>query len=243
MSSSSITLVTGASKGIGQSIALTLASHETTIVCVARQDQKGLMETTELIQSQGYQAYPVLCDLTSPEQVQDLFEEIKALRLPLKTVINNAGVSLIKLFTETSYEDWQHVINTNLTSAFNVCKEAVPLMLQHKDGHIINISSIWGTYGASMEVAYSTSKGGLNAFTKALAKELGPSNIKVNAISCGVIQTSMNAFLNDEEKQALTNDIPMCRFGEPVEVSRFIQSIIASGSYLTGQIIGLDGGF
>lgn len=240
---SSITLVTGASKGIGKAIAIELASENSLIICISKSDQQGLISTVREIESYGFHAHPILCDLSNPENVSSMFDEIKLFNLPLKVVINNAGISMVKLFTDTSYEDWQHIINTNLTSVFNVCKEAVPMMLTHKQGHIINISSIWGVDGASMEVAYSASKGGLNSFTKALAKELGPSNINVNAIACGVINTSMNHFLDSEEKDRLTEDIPLCRFGETFEVAKFIHSLINSGSYLTGQVIKLDGGY
>lgn len=239
----SIILITGASKGIGQAIAIELASKNTLIFCVSKTDQKGLLQTVKTIEAKGGFAKAILCDLSLPLSVKNMFEEIKDYKLPLQTVINNAGISQIKLFTDTSYEDWQHILATNLTSVFNVCKEAVPMMLTHKTGHIINISSIWGVDGASMEVAYSASKGGLNSFTKALAKELGPSNIKVNAIACGVINTTMNHFLSSEEVEMIQNEIPMDRFGEPYEVAKFTKAIIESGSYLTGQVIKFDGGY
>ena len=140
-------------------------------------------------------------------------------------------------------DEWQKVLNTNLSSAFYTCKYAVPLMLQKHSGRIINISSVWGTVGASMEAAYSASKGGLNSFTKAIAKELAPSNIQVNAIACGVIDTEMNQCFSEEERKALQDEIPADRFGSAEEVAQMVTSLLCAPDYLTGQIITLDGGW
>ena len=142
-----------------------------------------------------------------------------------------------------SAETWQNIIHTNLSSAFYTSKEAIPYMLSKQAGKIINISSVWGNVGASCEVAYSASKGGLNSFTKALAKELAPSNIQVNAIACGCIDTEMNRCFSEEERQALADEIPAGRFGKPEEVAELVFSIAEKHNYLTGQIITLDGGW
>ncbi len=237
-----ITIVTGASKGIGKAISLKLASPETLLVCISKQDQTGLMNTIETIKNSGFQAHPILCDISDYKAVSNAFEEISHLGLPLRRLINNAGISQVKLFTETSPEDWQHMINTNLTSVYNMCHHVVPDMIRNQDGQILNISSIWGNDGASMEVAYSASKGGLNAFTKALAKELGPSHIAVNALACGVIDTSMNHFLSDEEITGLKNMISFGRYGSVEEVAVFAKSLLETATYLNGQIITYDGG-
>ena len=135
------------------------------------------------------------------------------------------------------------MINTNLYSAFCVSQEVIPYMIHEKNGCIINISSVWGNVGASMEVAYSASKGGMNAFTRALAKELGPSNIQVNAIACGVIDTDMNQCFSEEERQALIDEIPADRMGKPQEVGQLVVQLCDGNDYLTGQIITLDGGW
>ena len=135
------------------------------------------------------------------------------------------------------------MLHMNLTSAFNCCKLAIPYMVQQKQGKIINISSVWGVCGASCEAAYSASKGGVNALTMALAKELAPSNIQVNAIACGAIDTDMNRFLAPEERQALLEEIPMGRMGTPEEAAQLILKLLESPAYLTGQIIRLDGGW
>lgn len=236
-----LALVTGASKGIGKAIAFHLASDDYTIICISKSDNKGLLDTVASIKEKGYEAYPILCDVSNYEDVRKMYEEIKDLKLPVSVIINNAGISLVKLFQDTSPKEWHNVINTNLTSAYNMCHLGLKDMLQQKEGNIINISSIWGNDGASMEVAYSASKGGINSFTKALAKELGPSNIKVNAIACGVIDTTMNGFLNESEQEDLLASISLGRYGTTTEVASLVKSMLAT-TYLNGQIITLDGG-
>ena len=142
-----------------------------------------------------------------------------------------------------SYEEWEHIVNVNLSSVFATCKLAIPDMISQKSGSIINISSVWGVCGASCEVAYSATKGGINAFTKALAKELAPSGINVNAIACGVIDTEMNHCFSPEERVAILDEIPAGRMGTPDEVAGLVLAISEGSSYLTGQIIALDGGY
>ena len=139
--------------------------------------------------------------------------------------------------------EWNQIIQNNLTSVFNCCHLAIPYMIHKQKGKIVNISSVWGVTGASCEVAYSTTKGGMNAFTKALAKELAPSNIQVNAIACGAIDTEMNQFLSDEELLQLIDEIPANRLGRAEEVADLVYSITHKNQYLTGQIIQLDGGW
>ena len=139
--------------------------------------------------------------------------------------------------------DWQRIVNTNLTSVFNCCKLAIPLMLSARQGKIINISSVWGNVGASCEVAYSATKGGINAFTKALAKELAPSNIQVNAVACGAIDTEMNQWMEEEDLIGLVEDIPAGRLGRAEEVADLVYHLGYKNAYLTGQVIGLDGGW
>ena len=142
-----------------------------------------------------------------------------------------------------SEKDWDNVLSTNLSSAFYTARQAIPLMLKEHSGKIINISSVWGNVGASTEVAYSASKGGLNAFTRALAKELAPSNIQVNAIACGIIDTDMNHCFSQEEIDSIIEESPADRLGTAQEAARMVLQIINSPAYLTGQIITLDGGW
>ena len=233
-------LVTGASRGIGLAIATILAQNGYQLHLTCKNSYKKLKKIAEELS----EAYNVPCfahktDMGNFAEVWTLFSEIDTLDI----LINNAGIAHIGLLQDTSVDVWQKVLDTNLSSLFYTSKLSIPKMLENEGGVIINISSIWGNVGASMEVAYSASKGGVNAFTKALAKELAPSNISVNAISCGVIDTDMNKNLSKEEMAALIDEIPANRMGTPREVATLVLQLIDSPKYLTGQIITMDGGF
>ena len=173
------------------------------------------------------------------KDVERLFDGIN----DLDVLVNNAGISYIGLLSDLSVEDWQRLMDVNLNAAFYTSRLAIPMMLHKHSGRIINISSVWGSVGASMEVAYSTSKGGLNAFTKALSKELAPSGIQVNAVACGVIDTDMNKCFSEDEREALIGEIPADRMGQPEEIAQTVLQLINAPSYLTGQIITVDGGW
>ena len=147
------------------------------------------------------------------------------------------------LLQDMTPQQWHRIIATHLDGCFYTCRNAIPLMLAQSSGHILNISSIWGNVGASMEVAYSAAKGGVNSFTRALAKELAPSHIQVNAIACGVIDTDMNRCLSEEELEILRQEIPADRLGTPQEVAALALGLVQAPGYLTGQVITLDGGF
>ena len=157
--------------------------------------------------------------------------------------IRQRRIPFVPLSLGNTDNEWQQLLDTNLSSVFYCSREAIPKMVSRKFGKIVNISSMWGTVGASCEVAYSATKSGIHGLTKALAKELAPSNIQVNAIACGAIETSMNAQLSAEEKSAFEEEIPAGRFGTPQEVADMVWNLVNSPSYLTGQIIGLDGGY
>ena len=161
----------------------------------------------------------------------------------LDVLINNAGCAHIGLLSDMTDDEWNRVIQTNLSSVFYCSRAAVPAMIRRKQGKIINVSSMWGTLGASCEAAYSASKAGVHGLTKALAKELAPSNIQVNALACGVIDTEMNTQLDEEERRALVSEIPADRFGTPDEAAHMLWNIATAPPYMTGQIIGIDGGF
>lgn len=158
-------------------------------------------------------------------------------------LVNNAGISHIGLLQDMTPMQWDDIIRTNLSSVFYTSRVIIPYFLQEKHGRIINVSSVWGSVGASTEVAYSTTKGGINAFTKALAKELAPSGIPVNAVACGMIDTSMNSFLDPEELAAVIDEIPAGRAGTPQEAAALIRQVAEAPDYMTGQIITLDGGW
>ncbi len=240
LSGREVALVTGASRGIGAAIAEKLAMEGYDLVMTCSDTMKDLDALCRRLEK----SYGVRCrgrkvDMGDWEQVRKLFEEIGELDI----LVNNAGISYIGLLQDMTVEEWDHVMRVNLYSAFYTCKCAVPMMLQRGKGRILNISSVWGNVGASMEVAYSASKGGLNAYTAALAKELAPSHIAVNAIACGVIDTSMNDAFSQEEMETLRKEIPADRIGTPQEVAQMVWQILESPEYLTGQVIGLDGGW
>jgi 3-oxoacyl-[acyl-carrier protein] reductase len=158
-------------------------------------------------------------------------------------LINCAGISHIGLMTDMQDREWHNIIDSNLSSVFYCCREIVPAMVHEKKGRILNISSVWGNTGASCEVAYSASKGGMNTFTKALAKELAPSGIAVNALACGLIDTTMNQCFSEDERNALCEEIPAGRMGTPQEVADMTALLCRAPYYLTGQIITIDGGW
>ena len=237
-------LITGASRGIGAAIAERFAQEGYSLIINSSKSKEDLFTLKEkLEQTYHISILASVGDIGNYEYVTTLFEEIKHTFGGVDVLVNNAGISHIGLLTDTTVEEWNTILNTNLSSAFYTAKLAIPHMLSKQAGKIINISSVWGNVGASCEVAYSASKGGLNTFTKALAKELAPSNIQVNAIACGYIDTAMNQCLSPEERHALEDEIPAGRFGKPTEVAELVLSLASNHNYLTGQIITLDGGW
>ena len=241
---SKIVLITGASRGIGAAIAHRFAKEGFSLIITCSKSADELFALKQSLE----ELYHVTV-LASVGNIGDsayvcrLFDEIKDLFGGVDVVINNAGISHIGLLTDTTFEKWNSLIQTNLSATFYTSKLSIPYMLSKHAGKIINISSVWGTVGASCEVAYSASKGGLNAFTKALAKELAPSNIQVNAIACGCIDTAMNQCFSTEERASLEEEIPAGRFGTPEEVAELTYSLASNHNYLTGQVITLDGGW
>ena len=236
-------LVTGASRGIGKAIAVKFAKKNYNVVINCVRSQERLMQTKKEIESYQVPCLAFMGDMGDMSQCEALFKQIKKQFSALDVLVNNAGISYIGLLQDMKTEDWDRIIRTNLTSVFNLSKLAIPDMVARKYGKIINISSVWGNVGAACEVAYSATKGGINAFTKALAKELAPSNIQVNAVACGAIDTEMNQFLEEEELIALVEEIPTGRLGKAEEVADLVYHLGYKNSYLTGQVIGLDGGW
>ena len=233
-------LITGASRGIGEAIAKELARQgfELTLTCLNSLEQ--LKELAGGLEKKyGVSCHIFQGDMGDPEAVDRLFDGLNR----LDVLINNAGISHIGLLSDMSVSQWKRVMSTNLDSCFYTCRRAIPLMVHAKQGRIINISSVWGQAGASMEAAYSASKGGVNSLTKALAKELAPSNIQVNAIACGVIDTDMNRCFAPEEMASLIEEIPADRIGRPEEVAALAGQLITAPAYMTGQIITIDGGW
>ena len=236
-------LITGASRGIGRAIAQIFADAGWSVGICCKKNIAELSEVKKYIEATGSQCFDFIGDMGCYEEAQKFITEARKALGPIDCLINNAGISHIGLLSDMHAEEWNEIIQTNLTSVFNCCKQVIPDMVARQSGSIINISSVWGSCGASCEVAYSASKGGLNAFTKALAKDLAPSRITVNAIACGAIDTEMNQFLSEEERDQLIDEIPACRMGTPEEVGRLALQLAGKHSYLTGQIITLDGGW
>lgn len=232
--------ITGASRGIGKAIAeaFAQAGYDLYITCVSSKDKLRSFASS-LEKKYHVECSPLIGDISDPNIVRKFFSDID----DLDVLINNAGISYIGLLTDMSDSEWNNLISTNLSSVFYCCREAIPFMLHNKSGKIINISSVWGDRGASMEVAYSASKGGVNSFTKALAKELAPSGIQVNAIACGLIDTDMNSHFSNEDMALIIDEIPADRIGKPIEVAHLALQLCTENNYLTGQIIGLDGGW
>lgn len=236
-------LVTGASRGIGKAIAVKFAKKNYNVAINCVRSEERLMQTKKEIESYQVPCLAFMGDMGDLAQCEKLFVQIKKQFGTLDVLVNNAGISYIGLLQDMKSEDWDRIIRTNLTSVFNLSKLAVPDMVARKCGKIINISSVWGNTGAACEVAYSATKGGINAFTKALAKELAPSNIQVNAVACGAIDTEMNQFLEEDELIGLVEEIPAGRLGKAEEVADLVYHLGYKSTYLTGQVIGLDGGW
>ena len=237
-------LITGASRGIGKAIAIRFAQEGYSLIINCSKSSDALLTLKKELMA-TYQV-PVLAsvgNIGDYNYVKQLFEEIHTMFDGVDILINNAGISHVGLLSDMTPEEWHQLLDVNLSSCFYTSKLAIPYMVSKQCGKILNISSVWGNVGASCEVAYSASKGGLNSFTKALAKELAPSNIQVNAIACGCIDTEMNHCFSEEERQELADEIPVGRFGKSEEVAELVYTLTNGNSYLTGQIITLDGGW
>lgn len=239
-------LITGSSRGIGKSIAYELAKNKKyNIVINCNKDISSLTLVKNELSLINENVLALQCDVSNYTEVVNMFKQIedRFKTNGVDVLINNAGISSVDLFNTQSIEEINNVINTNLMSVINCSHIAINDMINKKSGVILNISSIWGEVGASMEVAYSTSKAGIIGFTKALAKENAPSSIRVNAISVGVIDTNMNNFLTVSEKLELIDEIPLGRLGKDYEVAKLCRFLIENNSnYITGQVIRIDGG-
>lgn len=236
-------LITGASRGIGKSIALFFAAKGWNLILCCHTRQDALKQVCDEAASLGADCVSLVGDVSAYNFCETLFSCGMRRFGRIDVVINNAGISHIGLLQDMSIEEWNQMLQTNLTSVFSCSKLAIPIMLAQGSGRIINISSVWGVCGASCEVAYSATKGGIHALTRALAKELAPSHISVNAIACGAIDTEMNQWLSEEERTALEQEIPAGRMGQTEEVAKLVYQLSTAPDYLTGQVISLDGGW
>ena len=238
-------IVTGASRGIGAATALELSKLGFEVIVNYNNSEEKANAVLESIKNHGGGGYVFKCDVSNRAEVDKMIEFAINKYNRISVLVNNAGIAQQKIFTDITESDWSKMVNVNLGGVFNCCQSVLPSMIHFKSGKIINISSIWGTVGASCEVHYSAVKAGIIGLTKALAKEVAPSGITVNAIAPGCIMTDM--LTNDFNKDTLTflaEETPMGRLGTPLDVAR-AAAFLASGNadFITGQVLGVDGGF
>ena len=235
----SVAFVTGGSRGIGaETVKLLSQSGWSVAFCYFSDDAAA----QEVAQKSG--ALAIKADVADSDALDKAVKQAQSKLGDIDLLVNNAAISFAGLFTDIAGEDWQRMLNVNVNGAFNATKSVLPQMINNKRGKIINISSVWGQVGASCEVHYSTTKAALIGFTKALAKEVGPSGITVNCIAPGVIATDMNKRLTKEDLTALADETPLCRIGTPEDVAKAVHYLASEGAdFITGQVLGVDGGF
>ena len=235
-------LITGAAKGIGKNLAENLAMEGHQIIINYNTSEESAKKMKEELEEKGCSVTIFKADISNKQEAKKLVDFAINTYQRIDILINNAGIDSIGLFTDISEQEWKKILDVNLNSVYYVTQEVVKNMIKQKQGCIINISSIWGIVGASCEVAYSVSKAGIDAMTKSLAKELGPSNIRVNSIAPGIIETSMNDNLSKEEQKEIIKEIPLGRRGKASDVYKCVKWLIED-SYTTGQIISPNGGW
>lgn len=232
-------LVTGGSRGIGEAVCRTLAEGGWNIALCYKNSER---EANDLAAELGGAA--IRCDVSRPDEVERLFAAVNDRFGGIGLLVNNAGISEYGLLTDLSFERWNELIATNLTGVFNCCKAAVGNMVREKSGCIINIASMWGEVGASCEAAYSASKAGVIGLTKALAKELAPSGIRVNAVSPGCIDTEMMSRFSPEELSAIREETPLGFIGSGEDIANAVRFLASERArFITGQVLGVNGGF
>ncbi len=237
-----IAIITGSARGIGREISKRLAKNGIKVIVNYNNSEKEAIDLKKNLKLQNIDIDIFKADVSKRKEGHELVQYVLNKYGKIDILINNAGISEYKMFTDETDKDWNKVINTNLYSAFMMSQEVVPNMIHNKNGCIINISSVWGMVGGSLEVLYSISKAGMDGLTKGLAKELGPSNIRVNSIAPGIIDTEMNNNLSEEELEELKEQIPLGKIGTPVDIARCVEWII-NDTFTTGQVISPNGGW
>lgn len=237
-----VVVVTGGSRGIGAQIVKTLANENYKVILNYNNSKEQAEKIQQELLELGKEIEIIKADVSKKEEAEKLIQFAINKFNKIDILINNAGISQERLFTDVTEEEWQKIINTNLNSVFYCNQQALKYMIQEQQGCIINISSIWGETGASCEVAYSTTKAAINGMTKALAKEVGPSNIRVNAIAPGIIDTDMNKNLTIEERKQIKEQIPLNKIGKAIDIAKCVKWLVED-EYTTGQIISINGGW
>lgn len=236
-------LITGASGGIGSEIALRLAKDGFNIAACYCSDETGIRELEKKLKETHAEYRLYKADVSDYEKIKEVFADAAEVFGGVSVLVNNAGIAQQKLFTDITQEEFDRITAVNFKGVFNCCQCAVPFMVSQKSGKIINISSMWGICGASCETVYSATKAAVIGLTKALARELAPSNVQVNCVAPGAIDTKMNNNLTDEDKAAFAEEIPMGRFGTAAEIAGVVSFLAGRDSdYLTAQVIAADGG-
>lgn len=237
-----VIIVTGASRGIGKEIAKGLSKKGYQVIANYNKSEEQAIKLKEELKKENINIDIFKADVSKRKEAEELVKYTIRKFGKIDILINNAGISQIKEFTQITDEDWNNIINTNLNSVFYMTQETCKNMIHNKKGCIINISSIWGVIGASCEVHYSVSKAGIDAITKSLAKEMGPSNIRVNSIAPGIINTEMNKKLSEKEIENIKEEIPLEKIGKAQDIEKCIEWLIED-EYTTGQIISINGGW
>lgn len=235
-------IVTGGSRGIGKCIVENLAREGYNVILNYNKSEKQARKIQNELKEEGILIEIYKADVSKREEVKKLVNFAIEKWESIDVLINNAGIAKLQMFQDVTEEDWDEIINTNLKSAFYMSQEVLPNMLHKKSGCIINISSIWGIVGASCETVYSVSKAGMDALTKSLAKELGPSNVRVNSIAPGVIDTEMNSHIDEKIKKEIKNQTPLGKIGKPIDIYKCVKWLI-DDEFTTGQVISVNGGY
>ena len=235
-------VITGASRGIGRATAIEFARNGYNVLANYNNSEKEAMELEKMLTEEGYSIKIFKADVSKSSEADAMIEYCLKEFGGLDVLVNNAGISQDKLFTDITDEDWERMMSVNVTSVFNCSRKALQHMIWEKSGSIINITSMWGETGGSCEVHYSASKAAIIGMTKALAKEVGPSNIRVNAVSPGVIMTDMCAYYGEETLNELKEETPLMKLGKPEDIAETVYFLAEKGNFITGQVIGVNGG-